>query len=80
MAEFYAKDKNLKTGSIEFSGQKVAKVVFDEPFKKFPSIGLTLEDGGSSYMVHASKVKKTDFRIVFKTPYSKTVAWTATEK
>ena len=80
MPKFLAMGENIQTGSIEFSGQKIAKVVFNKPFTNFPSINLTLEDGGSSYMVHASKVKKTDFRIVFKTPYSKTVAWTAIEK
>lgn len=80
MAELYAKGINVQTGTVEFNGVKVSKVTFVKPFKFHPSINITLEDQGASYVPHRTKVKNTDFRIVFKTPYTGTVGWTAIER
>jgi len=80
MTKHYAVGQNIQTGTIEFDGFKVGKVTFLKPFNKFPSVTLTLEDGGATHVPFRTKVKRTDFRIVFKTPYTGTVGWSAMER
>lgn len=75
--EHLAAGKNVQSGTVEFNGTKVAKVIFPIPFDRFPSVTLTLEDSGSAHVPHRTKVKTTDFRVVFKTPYTGIVGWRA---
>lgn len=79
MPEHYAIGINQKAGTVEFTGTKVMKVSFDTAFKTKPSVNITLEDGGATHVPYRTKVKTTDFRIVFKTPYTGTVGWEAKE-
>lgn len=71
--------KNVLNGTVEFNGTKIMKVVFDSPFGAKPAVKITLEDAGSAHVPYKTRVKNTDFRIGFKTPYSGLVAWEATE-
>lgn len=80
MAKHYAVGRNVQTGTVEFNNRKVGKVVFPTEFEKFPAVTLTLEDTGANHMPFRTKVKKTDFRIVFKNNYSGTVGWSAMER
>lgn len=79
MAEHRVIGVNDKAGTVEIKGRKVCKITFKKPFLRKPSITITLEDSGSTHTPHRAKVKKTDFRIVFKTPYTGTVGWEAKE-
>ena len=78
--EYYAKEKNVQSGTVEFNSLKVAKITFPVAFKKHPSVTITLEDSGANHVPHREKVKTTDFRVVFKTSYTGTVGWIAIEK
>jgi len=77
MAKHLAIGINHQSGTVEFNGQKIAKVTFPIPFKTHPSVTVTLEDSGSSHAPYRTKVKTTDFRVVLKNPYTGTVGWTA---
>ena len=75
MAKHLAMDENVQRGTVEFSGQKVAKITFPKPFKNHPSITITLEDSGTTQVPYRTKVKKNEFRIVFKNNHTGTVGW-----
>lgn len=79
MARHRAIGVNDQAGTVELTGTKVCKVIFENPFATKPSITITLEDSGATHTPHRAKVKNTDFRIVFKTPYTGTVGWEAKE-
>ncbi len=79
MARHRAIGVNDQSGTVEMNGTKVSKVTFEKEFATKPSITITLEDVGATHTPHREKVKTTDFRIVFKTPYTGTIGWEAKE-
>ena len=77
MPKHYAEGQNIQSGTVEIDGRKVTKVFYPLAFTRKPSVTITLEDSGANHTPYRTKVKKTDFRVVFKTPFTGTVGWTA---
>lgn len=77
MAEIRTIGANEDAGTVNFTGQKIAKITYKKPFEQKPGVTITLEDAGSNHTPHKTKVKTTGFRVVFKNPYNGLVAWKA---
>lgn len=75
----YAVGENVQHGIVNFSGRKICKVTFEKPFENHPSVTITLEDSGSAFAPCRTKVSRTGFRVLFKTPYTGSVGWSAME-
>ena len=79
MPKHYAIGKNVQTGTVDFDNQKICTIVFPISFSYHPAVTITLENTTTTHVPVRTKVSKAEFKILFQTPYTGTVGWTAME-